>query len=82
MLSAVDSGASKADNVRTLPRNQRAIDAARYEGDGMLPDRIRIDDTDGLLLELILRVIVSGASTRPTKLLESAFGRPSARPAT
>jgi integrase len=38
--------------MRTLPRNQRAIDAAKYEGDGMLPDRIRIDDTDGLLLEL------------------------------
>src|SRR5690242_14317895 len=38
--------------MRTLPRNQRAIDAAKYEGDGMQPDRIRIDDTDGLLLEL------------------------------
>ncbi len=56
--------------MRTLPRNQRAIDAAKYEGDGLLPDRIRIDDTDGLLLEIsptghrVWRVYATVASTR------------------
>ncbi len=37
---------------RELPKNQRAIDAAKYSGDGMSAERIRIEDTDGLVLEL------------------------------
>lgn len=37
---------------RTLPKNQRAVDAAKYGGDGISVERIRVDDTDGLFLEL------------------------------
>jgi len=38
--------------MRTLPANQRTIDATHYSGDGMARERMRIAGTDGLLLEL------------------------------
>ncbi len=38
--------------MRTLPANQKTIDATHYSGDGMARERIRIAGTDGLLLEL------------------------------
>ncbi len=38
--------------MRTLPANQKTIDATAYSGNGMVRERIRIAGTDGLLLEL------------------------------
>src|SRR5262245_14244280 len=38
--------------TRTLAKNQRAIDGAKYQGDGIARERIRIEDTDGPVLEL------------------------------
>ena len=38
--------------ARTLPKNQRAIDGATYQGNGIARERIRIENTDGLVLEL------------------------------
>jgi integrase len=38
--------------MRTLPPNQKTIEATHYSGDGMARERIRIAGTEGLLLEL------------------------------